>query len=148
LAWLTCAVACTLIVLVNVRTVLTTGPIILLLGLVVSGLGAWYSLRLLVLVGIMNAGICTLFFLLVVTLDWQPHDAHQPFAIMGCLFTLATLPVVVRAARATPKVSPWACKQCGYLLYGLTEPRCPECGCAFEPALLGCPAGEDAGQSD
>ncbi len=25
------------------------------------------------------------------------------------------------------------CRKCGYLLHGLTEPRCPECGTAFDP---------------
>lgn len=25
------------------------------------------------------------------------------------------------------------CKRCGYKLKGLTEPRCPECGTAFDP---------------
>lgn len=29
-----------------------------------------------------------------------------------------------------------ACEKCGYCLKGLTEPRCPECGTAFEPELL------------
>ena len=28
------------------------------------------------------------------------------------------------------------CKQCGYWLIGLTEPRCPECGTPFDPELL------------
>lgn len=26
------------------------------------------------------------------------------------------------------------CRRCGYLLYGLPEPRCPECGEPFDPA--------------
>lgn len=29
-----------------------------------------------------------------------------------------------------------ACRRCGYLLRGLTVPRCPECGQPFDPALL------------
>jgi hypothetical protein len=29
-----------------------------------------------------------------------------------------------------------ACIACGYELRGLTEPRCPECGAAFDPQLL------------
>ena len=29
------------------------------------------------------------------------------------------------------------CEQCGYLLIGLPEPRCPECGTPFDPAMLG-----------
>ena len=28
------------------------------------------------------------------------------------------------------------CRQCGYVLYGLTEARCPECGTEFELELL------------
>ncbi len=28
------------------------------------------------------------------------------------------------------------CRACGYVLLGLTEPRCPECGHPFDPALL------------
>jgi hypothetical protein len=28
----------------------------------------------------------------------------------------------------------FTCKECGYDLHGLTEPRCPECGHAFDPA--------------
>lgn len=29
------------------------------------------------------------------------------------------------------------CRQCGYLLIGLTVPRCPECGTAFDPGAQG-----------
>ena len=31
------------------------------------------------------------------------------------------------------------CESCGYVLYGLTEPRCPECGTVFDPAILDMP---------
>jgi hypothetical protein len=34
------------------------------------------------------------------------------------------------------KRSAGRCGNCGYLLYGLPEPRCPECGEPFDPALL------------
>ena len=37
----------------------------------------------------------------------------------------------VRMDRSTPANT---CVKCGYLLYGLPEPRCPECGEPFEPA--------------
>ena len=36
----------------------------------------------------------------------------------------------VRMDRSTP---PDTCLKCGYLLHGLPEPRCPECGEPFEP---------------
>ena len=37
------------------------------------------------------------------------------------------------------------CKHCGYLLQGLPEPRCPECGTPFDPAVLRAP--EDGSES-
>jgi hypothetical protein len=35
-----------------------------------------------------------------------------------------------------PRVELSKCEHCGYLLYGLTEPRCPECGEPFDWSLL------------
>src|ERR1051325_7302387 len=34
--------------------------------------------------------------------------------------------------RRTPETAPH-CVNCGYLLYGLKENRCPECGASFDP---------------
>ena len=31
---------------------------------------------------------------------------------------------------------PPQCRECGYILIGLPEPRCPECGRAFDPELI------------
>lgn len=43
------------------------------------------------------------------------------------------------------------CRQCRYVLYGLTEPRCPECGTEFDanllPELIEPRPGEDTGPS-
>ena len=41
------------------------------------------------------------------------------------------------------------CRKCGYLLYGLNRPRCPECGEPFDASKLATPppAGEDVGSS-
>ena len=36
--------------------------------------------------------------------------------------------------RYWPIYPPGYCKGCGYCLRGLPEPRCPECGRAFDPA--------------
>ncbi len=35
------------------------------------------------------------------------------------------------------KVKDAVCWKCGYLIKGLTEPRCPECGTRFPPFVLG-----------
>lgn len=39
----------------------------------------------------------------------------------------------VRHLRIDRSKPPNKCVKCGYLLYGLTEPRCPECGKPFAP---------------
>lgn len=33
-------------------------------------------------------------------------------------------------------IPPWCCQLCGYPLYALTEPRCPECGKSFDPTTI------------
>ncbi len=35
------------------------------------------------------------------------------------------------------RAKPGRCYECGYLLVGLPEPRCPECGTPFDPDDLG-----------
>lgn len=137
LGWAACAVALLLIVFYDVKSVVVTGPIIAVIGIASVPLGIRGKYAWALLVGVANCAICLLFWMLVLTLDWSPQDAHVPFAVMGLAYTLATLPLAIRATRRAPaSVSPWICVRCGYLLYGLSEPRCPECGTPFDPALV------------
>lgn len=137
LGWIACAVALLLIILYEVESVLVTGPIITLHGLLAVFLGIAGGYLPVILLGAADCAICLLFFGLVLLLNWSPGDAHLPFAIMGFLYTAGTLPLVFRSTRrARATYDPWKCARCGYLLYGLTEPRCPECGTPFDPSLL------------
>lgn len=53
--------------------------------------------------------------------------------LVGCATTAAVVSVVVYARRRYwPVHIPGTCRKCGYDLYGLLAPRCPECGCPFE----------------
>jgi hypothetical protein len=52
------------------------------------------------------------------------------FVIVGVLY--AFLHLAGTGMRAY--VPPWNCKACGYKLIGLVEPRCPECGLAYDRA--------------
>jgi hypothetical protein len=72
---------------------------------------------------------------LVNVLEWSPDRARHPFEVTGSGFTIAIAVATWFAIRNVPRGSePWTCSRCGYLLYGLVEPRCPECGQAFDPA--------------
>ena len=54
-------------------------------------------------------------------------------AILPGLVAAATCPFAFRAwVHPIDDTDPFVCRQCGYLLYGLTDPRCPECGTSFE----------------
>jgi hypothetical protein len=53
------------------------------------------------------------------------------------VYACAALALSIWAWRSGPReVDLGACVRCGYSLYGLDEPRCPECGTAFDPRLM------------
>jgi hypothetical protein len=136
LGWIACAIAFLLILFFDVESVLVTGPIIALLGLLAIFLGIAGGCLPIILLGAADCAICLLFFGLVLLLGWSPGDAYLPFASMGLLYTAGTLPLVLRSTRRAPTTAdPRTCAHCGYLLYGLREPRCPECGTPFNPSL-------------
>jgi len=47
-----------------------------------------------------------------------------------------TLAFAPRSADTGEKRNPYRCRACNYRLYGLTNPRCPECGTEFSSSLL------------
>jgi hypothetical protein len=137
LGWIACVIALLLILFYDVESVLATGPIITFFGLCAILLGILGGYLPVILLGAADCAICLLFFGLVLTLNWSPREAHLPFAIMGIVYTVGTLPAVVWSTWHAPTTgNPWECARCGYLLYGLREPRCPECGTPFSPSLL------------
>ena len=54
------------------------------------------------------------------------------FAILWAVPSLILCGVVGYRRRWRPEYGPGKCAQCGYDLRGLVEPRCPECGTAFD----------------
>lgn len=69
-------------------------------------------------------------------------------ALVAAVPVVLVISVIVRAARAEIRCAPSdvRCRGCGYLLLGLSEPRCPECGVRFElPGVLGDAIGERDG---
>ena len=137
LGWLACSFAEGLIAFWDVESVLITGPIILLLGLTTIAFSFAVRYRRLLWLGVANCAICLFFFGLVQVFNWSPVDAAEPFCCLGFAYAFMTLPWVIQVTRSAPRDHDlWSCVQCGYLLYGLHEPRCPECGTPFDPTLL------------
>ncbi len=75
---------------------------------------------------------------------WIPRTRELQYGLgLGCMMLFASLgffaPIVLSRARARRFTREYlnlhgmaVCMRCGYDLRGATEPRCPECGKAFE----------------
>ena len=73
------------------------------------------------------------------SLWWLLQDALQVMGFATVIYTLlgvATMRFVSRWRRVGG-AEPGRCEHCGYLLRGLPEPRCPECGEPFDPLSAG-----------
>ncbi len=65
-----------------------------------------------------------------------PHGrlfVHSLLTAIVLFGVLRLLLAIARKVRAEWFVPAGHCIRCGYNLRGLSEPRCPECGCPFEP---------------
>ena len=99
LALLNCSVGWILVCFVKVESVLVTGPILFVLG-ALALLGGFLTGRpLFIVIGAAHCFICVLFTALVNALRWSPAQAHDPFTLMGLLFT---------AAIAVPTLMAWS----------------------------------------
>lgn len=110
------------------------GGISTILGLVMIFIGLAARYRRAVLVGIVHCAMFGLLVALIGVTGWSPSEAQYPFLWIGAVYVGTIIPLSVHAWRGAPPTHhPFECRKCGYLLYGLTEPRCPECGTPFEP---------------
>jgi hypothetical protein len=93
-------------------------------------------------------GFAQAILLMYVYFPWRLADGLWTMDPAGCLRQIAIMSVLYATifgvvtqvlsyaiARMTAPV-PGACEECGYSLKGLTVPRCPECGEAFDPRSL------------
>ncbi|HEX2971241.1 MAG TPA: hypothetical protein VHP11_02840, partial [Tepidisphaeraceae bacterium] len=132
-----CCCAWLAIPLIAVETVLASGPLLMLVGLATAIYGIRHTYGGVVSIGVAHMGICILFVSLVNLLSWGPGAAREPFIAMGAMYILATGPWSWWVGKTLPQQEQFGvCARCGYLLYGLTEPRCPECGTPFDEAWL------------
>ena len=90
LAWIACAIAWLLIVGVDVETVIITGPIIAVLGLMILIRGIIERRPPFAILGAAHLGICLLFIVLVNLFHWSPGEATKPFSVMGAIHVVAS----------------------------------------------------------
>lgn len=88
---LTCAGAAFIIYADHVESVVLTGPVLFVTGLLTLLGGLFTRNRAASVVGAAHCGICLLFLLLVNLRRWSPNDAYVPFTVMGTIYTLAII---------------------------------------------------------
>jgi hypothetical protein len=137
LSWIDLIVAW-LLIIPTAETVVVTGPILFILGLAIIVIGISLKHPISAFMGGAHCLICILFVTLVNVFNWSPSFAHDPFLLMSGVYILGMgYPGALAFRLPSPIRSPYECQKCGYLLYGLIEPRCPECGTGFDPSLMG-----------
>ena len=98
-----------------------------------------------VLLGFMVGGLLTVSVWWLFDVDdlmSQGSPIPSPFLLFGMIVpsflavcgAIAAAVISLRWLKQPPPDG--VCKSCGYNLYGLTEPRCPECGAPFDENLL------------
>jgi len=105
-AWLLGLLAWTLIVFVRIDSVLVTGPLIFLTGLMLLISGVQERSVPYLFLAAAHCAVCLLFFVLVNRLDWSEEQAYVPFTVMGAAFVSGSGIATFLLARHDPdKVS-------------------------------------------
>lgn len=133
--------------LVTAESIVVTGPLLGLVGLALVVVGCVVRYFHAAYLGAAHLLLCAVVLFLININNWGPRTAYGPLALIGSVYLLLALPATWFIDRRLPMtVAPersWHCRNCNYLLVGLSENRCPECGLRFDPADL--PATPPAG---
>jgi hypothetical protein len=90
------------------------------------------NLALRVLAATAAGGVSGALVLFLVTVWMQPRTQALVVAMIGGCLVVASLTTVgalyFLGAESFPQDRHTYCGHCGYILKGITEPRCPECG--------------------
>jgi hypothetical protein len=81
--------------LMNVRTVLFSGPVLMIVGAMMVIGGVRGRQPFVWGLGIAHCTVCVLFAALVNLRHWNPPQAAEPFAVMGGAYNLVTIPATI-----------------------------------------------------
>ena len=84
-------------ILIDAKSVLVSGPLLMLIGLAMLVGGFRRRQALIWTIGAAHCAVCVLFIALVNLLHWGPRPAQTPFAIMGAAYNLLTIPAALWA---------------------------------------------------
>ena len=90
-------IATVLIVIIDVESVLVTGPIIFVAGAAMIYWGAKHRSTIHVILGGFHCAICLLCFVLAFVFHFGPQEATKPFGFIGMVYTPAIAAATVIA---------------------------------------------------
>ena len=95
-AWMWALAAWAVVFQLKVESVLFTGPVLFVLGLVIVLAGVLAPRTLFVLLGASHCALCVLFAVLVNVNHWGPGAAWRPFSLLGAVYLVcAVVPTYV-----------------------------------------------------
>ncbi|QQE12175.1 hypothetical protein JD969_01475 [Planctomycetota bacterium] len=125
-----------LTLMVDVENIVGTGPALLGLGLGMFGLSLHIRFAWGWMMGASHVLLCILIAIWISYGQVSPHEATEPVAIITMLYSAgATIFSWFGLRWRLPPQSPWLCRGCDYMLFGLDRSgNCPECGMGYEIA--------------
>lgn len=123
--------------LIDPQTVLFTGPVVLLYGILqlLSSNGH----RAVQALGAGNCIVVIAVTTIIVVAELGPADSLATILLFGLPWLIASVVIAFKARRYTPSKRdrfPWNCAACGYPLVGVAGDACPECGTRFDARKL------------
>jgi len=124
--------------LANPFLAVISGPVILAFGMLLVRYGNNTSYPGASKIGVFQCLSCLMFIIL----SWLTSKSYD-MTLLLCFLIIVYLIILFVASMLAWVNHPWLskykrfeCQHCGYLLFGLKTPRCPECGTEFDPSLL------------
>jgi hypothetical protein len=114
---------------IKIESIIFTGPVLMFIGIAALACSVIGPSLTAFPASLLQVGYPMLVFIVINLFDWGPSEAHRPVFFMNCFFFFMLFVLTILAWFRRPvSRAPWECRQCGYMLLGLTQPRCPECG--------------------
>lgn len=123
--------------LIEIESIVISGLWLLLFGLLMTVFGLRRGQYRVAYLGLAHLIFPCLIASLIAVMRWSPNEAMVPVPLICAPYVVSAIGVTVRVIRRLPQpYDPNRCEKCGYLLFGLPTPRCPECGTPFDPTRL------------
>lgn len=80
---------------IDVESIMVTGPVLTVLGLICFGAAAWAGVRAGIVLGVSGPAVAVFCFLLIYSQRWSPADAARPIPLIGAAYSAISVPLFI-----------------------------------------------------